>query len=113
MRKSARFSMDTPDHVFLSYVGSAAFSHSPGGGPLCNGTESAPFLAMDLRSTSGWLGFLPTSRSCRLEYRLNHRHVLDRVLQRHRHLALTPYRPRKLIALNRILVDNRKLLHFR
>src|SRR5882762_6623830 len=44
------------------------------------------------------------------EDRLNHRHVRNRILKRHRNLAPLPNRPRQRIPLHRILVANRNRL---
>src|SRR5882762_5168779 len=56
---------------------------------------------------------LPLAGLCRLEYGLDHRHIRNRIFQRHGNLSLASYGPRKLVALNCVLVDDRKLLHFR
>src|ERR1700722_4988577 len=54
---------------------------------------------------------LPPPRLSRLEDRVHHRHVLDRIFQRNRNLAALQHRPGKRIALQRILVASRKRLN--
>src|ERR1700741_847930 len=78
--------------------------------------HSAQPLPLGLAHAFRWLDLLwpfPFTRICGLEYRLDHRHILNGVLDRHRHLSLPAHRARELIALDCILIDDRKLLNLR
>src|SRR5712692_4045887 len=84
------------------------------GSPNCKTVRTAtsppPIRA---RPTLNLLRFLPSPRRRRPKHCVNHRHVPNRILDRNRHIALSAYRTRKFIPLNRILIASRKLLHFR
>src|SRR5712671_3215699 len=98
----------------------AATSRNPGS-PNCKivRTATIPFflvpsaLRASVHAVLSLFRPLPLAGLCRLEYGLDHRHIRNRIFQRHGNLSLASNGPRKLIALNRVLVDNRKLLDFR
>src|SRR5712671_4919010 len=98
----------------------AATSRNPGS-PNCKivRTATIPFflvpsaLRASVHSVLSLFRPLPLAGLCRLEYGLDHRHIRNRIFQRHGNFPLTPNGPRKLIALNGVLVDDRKLLYSR
>src|SRR5438046_856604 len=56
------------------------------------------------------LRLFPPPRLCRQKYRFNHRHIRNRILQRHRCHAPLPNGSRKRVSLHRILIANRNRL---
>src|SRR5258706_190303 len=87
----------------------AATSRNPGS-PSCKTVRTATRASPLLAALSLFRPF-PPARICCFEYRLDHRHIFDGVLERHRNVPLAPHGSRKLVTLNRILVDNRKLFN--
>src|ERR1700674_2333187 len=72
-----------------------------------------PYASAHKFRHSNLLRPFPFTRIRGLEYRLDRRHILDGIFERHRNLTLAAHCPRELIALNRILIDNRKLFNLR
>src|SRR5882762_9120441 len=96
----------------------AATSRNPGS-PNCKivRTATIPFFSVpsalraSVHSVLGLFRPLPFAGFRRFKYRLDHRHIRDGIFQRHGNFPLAPDGPRKLIALNGVLVDDRKLLY--
>src|SRR6266850_3393659 len=96
----------------------SATSRNPGS-PNCKivRTATIPFFSVpsvlwaSVHSVLSLFRSLPFAGFRRFEYRLDHRHIRDGIFQRHGNFPLAPNGPRKLIALNGVLVDDRKLLY--
>src|SRR5712672_3309215 len=96
----------------------AATSRNPGL-PNCKMVFAAtiPFFSVpsvlraSVHSVLSLFRSLPFAGFRRFKYRLDHHHIRDGIFQRHGNFPLTPNGPRKLIALNGVLVDDRKLLY--
>src|SRR5260370_10688811 len=98
-------------HVLAPLRASAfgAFLNPVGASPFYLNSSSLSIVSVS--SASNLLRFFPLPRFRRTEHGLNHRHIRNRILQRHRNFTPLTNRPRERVSLHGILVASRN--HFR